>query len=647
MLLKPAYDVDRCPRTADRGPLFGFPLLYMPAESMLTFASTDAFVAWLQHHEETNTPIVPTIHVQLPDGIWRVRMAMNPKNAAIYPSPMYARQQPFSSVKRLVAFLRTRDCMDADEVLQMIDDLPPLAPQPPDAADVPPTLPTPLTSPPTLPTPLNIPPTLPTPLNVPPPLDAAGVPLPPNVPSLALVSEVTLAKKKAATLIQVAWRAKSLRRVLDRLEEMKRRIEWRPEHDSDDEVKSIGGVEYGEDILEAYGSIMSMEEKAVQMIGQYAKSNILHSCARAFLHMTMSGPVPLLRAAVGLPTGAFAFRALNQSTYYVSQSPKLSDKHSTLLVSTFVDPEFRLHIERLLDTSHFEPFDVFSDESRTVPIGGIVLGRFHVDVSGVDYPGVCIASIAIQGEKYSGNGTVLMELARQVLFHRNSVAKHGYIFAQCLKIPFWQYRLENGNLGKSINFQLSCHIPEYNLDRRLDMKASMIFPSDWESRVLHHAMIFDSYVSEGTGKTVATYMTRLGILPWKYFSNDQIPDTCGYLASNFLVQAHTLSLFSVDTFRDTFMDNNTPEFISNINTILGIPTTSRLNETQLLELMTHEAGDTSWVTGVMPLNHFYTCFGDTVQKKDNLKFFCMVNNGTSSSLDAEVGSHWFAVAWQV
>ena len=107
-------------------------------------------------------------------------------------------------------------------------------------------------------------------------------------------------------------------------------------------------------------------------------------------------------------------------------------------------------------------YDVF-DQKTDDYLGSIVLTKVLTRLAGELAPAISIDSI-VSVSKGKGTGNIMFEFARRLLFTDASNITHGYLFAQCLPVTFWDFTLDPGNFGRTFAFQMAYLYAHYHLE---------------------------------------------------------------------------------------------------------------------------------------------------------------------------------------
>ena len=122
-------------------------------------------------------------------------------------------------------------------------------------------------------------------------------------------------------------------------------------------------------------------------------------------------------------------------------------------------------------------FDFFKDRALTQYLCSILVSKYLVRVRGLVYPAVHIESMA-SSSRGCGNGTLMMNLCKTLLFSDGLNITMGILFAQCLKVDFWEYRLHADPRAQAMILQLQSVLPQYSLESNCVMKMMEVFNED-------------------------------------------------------------------------------------------------------------------------------------------------------------------------
>ena len=127
--------------------------------------------------------------------------------------------------------------------------------------------------------------------------------------------------------------------------------------------------------------------------------------------------------------------------------------HSCAALAREFSIAWATHQEKLISDKMVSAYDFFSDRARTKYLGSVVLNKLLVRKNGVYSAAISVESIVAQ-RKDSGAGAYMVEFVRRLLFTDALNISHGYIFAQCLEVPFWAFKLDNGIMARGFVFQM-------------------------------------------------------------------------------------------------------------------------------------------------------------------------------------------------
>ena len=139
----------------------------------------------------------------------------------------------------------------------------------------------------------------------------------------------------------------------------------------------------------------------------------------------------------------------------------LSNMHSRAAQLNF-GGEWHKSIRAILQHHGVMGYD-FSDQTTGDYLGSIVLTKVLTRLSGELAPAISIDSI-VSISKGKGTGNIMFEFARRLLFTDAANITHGYLFAQCLPVTFWDFTLDPGNFGRTFAFQMAYLYAHYHLE---------------------------------------------------------------------------------------------------------------------------------------------------------------------------------------
>lgn len=118
---------------------------------------------------------------------------------------------------------------------------------------------------------------------------------------------------------------------------------------------------------------------------------------------------------------------------------------------------------------HLHAYDVYDAASNL--IGGVVLSKMYGYERGKPVALLTIQSIASSTSR-CGTGTIVLDVCEQVLFaDLPKECATGYIFAQCVKVGFWQDRLDGTRLAKALVYQMALITDKYPVYKHCQYKS--------------------------------------------------------------------------------------------------------------------------------------------------------------------------------
>lgn len=585
---------------------------------------SDDFVNYIKERLDTGVDILPPMRIQGPGGEWRLRVERRrqTRHVTIYPPKgVRTADKPFASLATLIKFF------DMDELEKMLCDT--------DIESLPPL------------------PDLPIPDDV--QADVEGMPreLPlfdnsdevvPHAVAFQVHTETTPSpdQDRMARRIQIAFRRRQLH---------KKYVEYlnlRAILLKTCTLPSIFRmqIETSQTVVRVFHDVFHLDEWAHDTIASFASNNIKYKAARGYIAIRDSQPVPMLHSIFSMPTGYFKL-SLPYVDCYVQGTPSLSNQHLELCNGTF-DPTFIDYVRYYLTEGIGMAYDVYYNEDMSRIAASGVFMKLSVMVNGVGYPAICIVSF-VAANKKAGGGTLLFDVAKRLLFDGNT-AECGYLFAQCMHVAFWEYRLDNSNLGKALNYELSRLLPHYHLDRSLILRGSVYY-RDEPSYPRRLAVLFDGASKEGKSTEAAALIKSYGVyVNTTCLLNSQLNNMCGYLAVDNAFRLHKLGDAFYSLAPTEVMIRNTHEYMLRCNQELGITENNaiQLTSQHILTLLVKQSSDLKWFTGVLSYNNFVRCFKDCVEEQNHDLHICIVNTSNANATDTEVrGHHWFVAAWQI
>ena len=122
-------------------------------------------------------------------------------------------------------------------------------------------------------------------------------------------------------------------------------------------------------------------------------------------------------------------------------------------------------------------FDFFADRHLKTYQCSVLVSKYLVRIRGQVHPALHIESIA-SSERSSGHGILMMDLCKTLLFSDGTDDAKGFIFAQCLKVDFWEYRLYADPRAQTMILQLEYMFTDYAIETNCVMKLSEILNED-------------------------------------------------------------------------------------------------------------------------------------------------------------------------
>ena len=187
------------------------------------------------------------------------------------------------------------------------------------------------------------------------------------------------------------------------------------------------------------------------------------------------GRLPL--CAEGLHATAVGGRRL-----YVRGTPGLSARHEALLNAEFA-LKWTRHLQMVAGVRRVGFYDVFEDACERSHVGSIVVERLLVRERARLYPALSIESIVAASRERRGQGTLLVEVARRLLFFRAPpAATAGYLFAQCIDSGFWAGEegglLDRSAVAMTLVFQMQTLSASYHFEEECSARARLVHVDD-------------------------------------------------------------------------------------------------------------------------------------------------------------------------
>ena len=188
---------------------------------------------------------------------------------------------------------------------------------------------------------------------------------------------------------------------------------------------------------------------AVGLAAEWGAKTMPHKCARAVLSDTR---YPLLIGSLPLPsTPVFKWKSSTTDVaLYVRCGTTLHDDHRTLIANTFRD-KFMEHVLHMISARTVGIFDFYLDRRMTQHVGSLIVSKFLARLRGNVIPVLHIESIA-SVTKGQGAGRRMFDFCKSLVLSGN--VTYGVLLAECLKIDFWEYRMNETAEGKAMIMQL-------------------------------------------------------------------------------------------------------------------------------------------------------------------------------------------------
>lgn len=170
-------------------------------------------------------------------------------------------------------------------------------------------------------------------------------------------------------------------------------------------------------------------------------------------HATLREPaLPVILGSLDLPScDAFAWR---DTSWHVVIADRLSEAHVGVLMERF-DKKWVDECRAFVDViPHVRAIDLYADAGHTMHIGSMIVCRHLMRVRASTHPVLHILSMAARRNAPRGVGSCLFDMCTRLLFsdvHTNPV---GYVYAQCVKIEFWEYRLQPETRAQCLVMQM-------------------------------------------------------------------------------------------------------------------------------------------------------------------------------------------------
>jgi len=185
--------------------------------------------------------------------------------------------------------------------------------------------------------------------------------------------------------------------------------------------------------------------RAADVMVKHPAKSMAYKTAKA---VSMCPHFPLIIGSLPLPGhSTFAFRKT-----YVRCSQTLSEQHTSLLTATF-GRKWVKHVQVVMNRRDVRAFDFFSDRSLTAYECSLIVTKHLLRVRGKVLPAIHIVCMS-SSSRGRGNGSLMMELCKVLLFSDGVEISKGIVFAQCLKIDFWDYRLHEDARAQALILQM-------------------------------------------------------------------------------------------------------------------------------------------------------------------------------------------------
>jgi hypothetical protein len=219
----------------------------------------------------------------------------------------------------------------------------------------------------------------------------------------------------------------------------------------------------------------AVAERAATLRSTYPPRSLEYKCASAVRH---AEHFPLIIGALPLPTTArFSVIVGVSRVHVVASAGAVTGDHLALLASNFQD-HWVDHVDEMMRERAVVAYDLYSDAARTAHLGSLIVSKHAVRVRGAVYPMVSIESV-VSADHGVGHGTTMLRFARLLLFSDvTDDVPYGYLLAQCLKIDFWDYRLDATVFAQTMVLQMEMLCAHYTFERLCTMRMSTLFNED-------------------------------------------------------------------------------------------------------------------------------------------------------------------------
>ena len=194
---------------------------------------------------------------------------------------------------------------------------------------------------------------------------------------------------------------------------------------------------------------------AINLAVEWGEKTVPYKCARAVLSGT---PYPLIIGSLPLPSMPVLKwkSSVTDVALYVRCGIALHDDHRDLIRAVFKD-KFLQHLLEMMNSRAVSLFDFYLDRRMTQHVGSLVVSKFLARLRGNVFPVVHIESIASVA-KGKGAGIRMFDFCKSLVLSGN--VTYGMILAECLKIDFWEYRMNETTEGKAMIVQLQKLFPD-------------------------------------------------------------------------------------------------------------------------------------------------------------------------------------------
>ena len=200
-----------------------------------------------------------------------------------------------------------------------------------------------------------------------------------------------------------------------------------------------------------------MKQRASECLSRSSpkKGTNAYDCPRCILRFNHW---PILVGTLPLPVSLLRVATLSsREVHIMPTSHTISPSHSACLKCEF-SKEREQKLKRCCAHVPFYSFDVYVDARMEEYSGSVVLQRLVGREFGLLVPVLYIENI-VSRTKGKGTGCELLEVCKKLLFSDIANPSYGYIFAQCLSLPFWSRNMDVTYFAKCLCFQMSQFYP--------------------------------------------------------------------------------------------------------------------------------------------------------------------------------------------